>query len=386
MGVFALSSVLNYLDRQLLPALAPVLRRQFALGHRHYGLILAAFSVSYATAAPLAGLFIDRVGLTLGISAAVGLWSLAGAATAFARSVGGLVACRTLLGVAQAGGVPATGKAIALYLEPQERALGNALSQVGLTAGAVLAPPLAVWLASVRDWRFAFLATGLGGLLWIPLWNGVARRAPFHPENSGPPPTVVGMLAERRLWAMVTANVLSMTVYTLWSNWTTLYLVEVHGMRFEQTAWAAALPPLAANLGGLAGGSVSLFWMKQGAAAPTARLRACKLAAWILLGTALIPLAPNAALATAGICLSSLFSSAWSVNLYTLPLDIYGPARAAFATSLLTGAYGAMQAGVSPLYGALVDRYGFAPLCILVSFGPLAAWGLLRAAHLERLP
>lgn len=384
MGVFVFSSLLNYLDRQLLPALAPVLRRHFALGHSHYGLVLSAFSLSYAAAAPLSGLFIDRVGLTCGISTAVGLWSLAGIATAFVRGLGSLVVCRTVLGVAQAGGVPATGKAIALYLEPRERALGNALSQIGLTAGAMLAPPLGVWLASAGDWRAAFLVTGLAGFLWIPLWHRVSRAALVRPDGSASSARLTGMLAERRLWTLVAANVLSMTVYTLWSNWTTLYLVETHGMRFEQTAWAAALPPLAANLGGLAGGFVSLLWMKRGATAVTARLRVCRLAAWILLGTALIPLAPNALLATVAISLSSFFSSAWSVNLYTLPLDIYGQARAAFATSLLTGAYGAMQAGVSPVYGALADRYGFAPLCILVSFCPLAGWGLLRMARLER--
>lgn len=384
MGVFVLSSALNYLDRQLLAALAPILRRQFALSHGHYGWIVSAFSVSYAAAAPLAGLFIDRVGLTRGVSMAVGLWSLAGAATAWVRGLGGLLACRTLLGVAQAGGVPATGKAIALYLRPEERAMGNALSQIGLSAGAMLAPPVAVWLAGAYGWRAAFLSTGLAGLLWVPLWTWVARRTPARAESRESALTATGVLAEGRLWAMVAANVLSMTVYTLWSNWTTLYLVEAHGMRFEQTAWAAALPPLAANLGGVAGGLVSLSRMKRGASAVAARLWVCGLAAWVLLGTALIPLAPNATLAVAGISLSFFFCSAWSVNLYSLPLDLYGARRAAFATSLLTGAYGAMQAGVSPVYGALADRYGFSPLCMLVSFLPLAAWGLLRTARLER--
>jgi len=383
MGVFTISSLLNYFNRQILAALAPLLQREFGLAHRQYGLVLSAFSLSYAASAPAAGLWIDRVGLARGISAAVALWSLAGAATGWMRSFTGLLLCRAALGVAQAGGVPATGKAIALYLAPEERALGNALSQIGLSAGAMLAPPLAVWLATSYGWRATFLAGGAAGLLWLPWWWAAARRAPRRQGPSGAPVPLGALAAEGRLWALVLANLLSMTVYTLWSNWTTLFLVEAQGLRFEQTAWPAALPPLAANLGGLAGGWLSLELVRRGAAPVAARLRVCLLSACLLLGTALIPLAPGA-WAAAAIALSFLLSSAWSVNLYSLPLDLYGAGRAAFATSLLTGAYGLMQAVVSPLFGALADRYGFAPLCVLVSLCPLAAWWLLRAAHLER--
>jgi len=386
MGVFMLSSVLNYLDRQILAAVAPLLGREFSLSHRHYGWVLSAFSFSYAASAPLAGLWIDRVGLNRGISAAVALWSLAGAAAAWTRGLAELLLCRIVLGIAQAGGVPATGKAIALYLRPQERALGNALSQIGLSAGAMLAPPLAVWLAVQHSWRAPFLVAGAAGFLWIPLWLAVVRRVPVQQPPSPKQASPARLLAERRLWAIVAANLLSMTVYTLWSNWTTLYLVEAHGLRFEQTAWLAALPPVAANLGGVSGGFLSLVWMNRGATAVQARMRACLVSALALLGTALIPLAPNGVAATAGICLSFFFSAAWGVNLYSLPLDLYGSTHAAFATSLLTGAYGAMQAAVSPLYGTLADRYGFAPLCALVSFCPLIAWGLLRLARLEKAP
>jgi len=379
LGAFVLSSVSNYLDRQVLAALAPLLRAEFHLSNTDYGLILSAFSVTYAVSAPLAGLFIDRVGLNRGISLAVGLWSLAGIATAYARGLGGLVACRAGLGLAEAAGVPATGKAIVLYLRPEERALGNALSQTGLSVGAMIAPPLAVWLAVRYGWRSAFLVTGLAGLLWIPFWNWTARRGPANacqPRAAALP--FSEFARERPLWAFALANVLSMTVYTLWTNWTTLYLVQAHGLRLEETVLLAALPPVFANLGGLAGGALSFMWMKKGIAAVPSRMRACLLSAVILLATALVPLAPTALVATAGICLSFFFSSAWSVNLYSLPLDVYGAARAAFAVSLLTGAYGAMQAVFSPVIGALVDRFGFPPVCALVSVMPLAAWMLLR--------
>jgi len=84
-GVFVLSSSLNYLDRQLLSALAPTLRSEFRLNNQQYGMIVSAFSIVYAVIAPAAGWFIDRVGLNLGASIAVALWSVAGSATALTR-------------------------------------------------------------------------------------------------------------------------------------------------------------------------------------------------------------------------------------------------------------------------------------------------------------
>ncbi len=384
-GAFVFSSALNYLDRQVLAALAPLVQAEFSLSNAEYGLILSAFSVAYAISAPLAGLFIDRVGLNLGISFAVGLWSVAGVATGLVKGLGGLVACRAGLGLAEAGGVPATGKAIALYLRPEERALGNAVSQLGLSVGAMIAPPLAIWLAVHYGWRSAFLLTGAAGFLWIPFWNWIARKAPAKTDD-GPRAgwAVRQLLRDARLWSFTIANVLSMTIYTLWSNWTTLYLVQAHGLRLEKTAFLAAMPPLFANLGGLVGGWLSLRWIQRGAEAISARMRVCLLSALILLLTAAVPLAPTAALATAGICLSFFWTSAWSVNLYTMPLDLYGGSRAAFAVSLLVAAYGGMQAVFSPVIGLLIDRYGFTPVCALVSVLPLAAWGILHWAEVGK--
>jgi ACS family hexuronate transporter-like MFS transporter len=178
----------------------------------------------------------------------------------------------------------------------------------------------------------------------------------------------------------VAANVLAMTVYTLWSNWTTVFLVQAYSLSLAQSAWLAWMPPVAANLGGLFGGWLSMRWIRGGSAPAPARLRACFVTALLLLVTAAVPWLPGAALATGGICLSYFWVVAFSVNLYALPLDVYGSARAAFATAMLTSAYGAMQAVFSPLAGALIDRWGFQPVCAIVAVLPLGAYVVLRRA------
>ena len=125
-GVFALANALNFLDRQILAALAPQIMTEFGMTASGYGDVILAFSLTYAIAAPLAGLMIDKVGLRLGSAIAVAFWSVAAMATGLVSSLKGLIICRAALGIGEAGGIPATGKASAVYLVPRERALGSA--------------------------------------------------------------------------------------------------------------------------------------------------------------------------------------------------------------------------------------------------------------------
>ena len=75
-AVFALANALNYMDRQILAALAPQIKQEFHITNAGYGDVPSP-SPSATRFAPLAGLLIDRIGLTAGSSLAVGVWSLA---------------------------------------------------------------------------------------------------------------------------------------------------------------------------------------------------------------------------------------------------------------------------------------------------------------------
>ena len=383
--MFVLSSALNYLDRQILAALAPLLRAEFHLTNADYGRILAVFSVTYAVCSPLSGLLIDRFGLNRSISFGVGVWSLASVATGLSRNLAGLIGCRAVLGIGESSGVPAVGKALYKYLPAKERALGHALSQIGLSVGSIAAPPLATFLALRYGWRSAFVFTGALGLAWIPLWLWVSKKAPEAEAGSiSRQPVELGKLVrDRRLWAFVAANIVSMPVYTLWTNWTTLYLKDAHGLSLIEANTLAPAPHFFAYAGGLAGGWLSMRWIGRGMEPLDARRRVCLLSAATLLATAAVPLMPGPVWATVLISLSFFSITSWSVNLYTMPLDAFGGARAAFSISLLTGAYGAMQAVVSPVIGGMIDRYGYAPVFAIVAVTPLAAYGIL---HLTREP
>ncbi|MBM3810778.1 MAG: MFS transporter [Acidimicrobiia bacterium] len=380
MVVFTLAASLSFLDRQVLAALAPTIKTEFAISNKEYGYLLAAFSFTYALAAPLAGWFIDRVGLNLGISLSVGFWSLVGIATGFVGGFRSLLFCRGALGLTESGGIPASGKAVAIYLRPQERALGSAFGQIGISIGMVGAPVLASALAIRYGWRSAFVVAGLLGFVWIPVWLWVSARIPAQAaEPPKPGEGIRQMATDRRLWGLIFSNMLVMTIYSLWMNWTTVFLVETQGLTQEQAnlrlAW---IPPLFAALGGLTGGAISLRFASASSNLPAARMKVALIAAIALLATAAAPQLDNELFATAAICWSFFWAVAFSVNLYALPIDYFGPARAASGIAALTFAYGAMQTVFSAVVGELIVKHGFAPVCTVISVFPLAAWAVLR--------
>lgn len=377
-AVFALANALNFMDRQILAALAPQLMSEFHISAAGYGDVILAFSLTYALAAPLAGLLIDRLGLPFGASIAVGIWSFAGMATGWTSSLFGLKITRGLLGLGESGGVPATGKASALYLPPKERAMGAAVFQVGLTLGAIAAPLLAETIARLYGWRMAFMLLGAFGFLWIPLWLLISKRVPKQPEPARQAPARA-ILQDRRYWALLAANVLLMSVYSLWVNWTTVFLVRAHHLPQHQANFQLAwIPPLFATAGGLFGGWLTMRWAGDKQDVTPARLRVILFGSLLLLLGALVPFMPTPGLATAFICLSFFACVASSVNIYALPLDLFGSGHAAFAVAGLTSVYGLLQGVFSSGVGRVVDHYGFTPVCIGVALLPITSWLVLH--------
>jgi ACS family hexuronate transporter-like MFS transporter len=386
-AVLLFSGTLNYLDRQLLAAVSETLKTEFHLNNQQYGEIVSVFSIAYALIAPLAGLFIDRVGLNAGLSLAVGIWSLAGAATGFAHSFRSLLVVRTVLATAEAAGQPAIGKANGVYLEASEFALGTAVNQVGLSIGGIAAPLVIGFMEPRYGWRSGFVLCGVLGLLWIPFWWWTARKIPGRAVATHTRTERLGdLLKDRRVWGFVVAPLFIMGLYTLWTNWTTQYFVhEWHLQQDVANRTYAWIPPVFAGLGGFGGGWAAFFLIRRGMQPIAARLRVCWIAAALLTLTAAIPLAPSPRVSAAAVSLSFLVLVFISGNLYALPIDLFGPERAAFGVSVLTFSYGIMQALLSPQIGKIVDHVGFPTVCYALAGTPLIGVAILKFTARERI-
>ncbi len=386
--IFVFSAVLNYLDRQVLATMVDIWRSHPEKGaapfsYADYGSLLLVFALAYALSAPFMGWFIDRVGLNRGICLSVAVWAVASFGTGLSRGFTQLLICRALLGIAEASGVSAVGKATAMYLKPEERAVGAGMGQLGLSLGAGLAPSFAVFFAynPAFGWRWSFFAAGMLSLIWIPAWLITSRlvRPLTQPKSEHGLGSWV-LARDPRLWAMVLANGTGMTIYYLWINWSPTYLVRVHHLTPAAASHYTPYIPIAGYFGAMLGGSLSWRFIRGGLQPVEARKRVCLIASCILLGTMAIPLLPTPLLATIGMSLSYFWIAAWSANMYTIPVDLYGADRAAFGVSALIFAYGLMQAIVSPQMGWVIEKYGFQPICFTFALMPLLAWLLLKTA------
>ena len=389
-SVFIFASVLNYLDRQILATMVDIWRTrpEFPFTYGDYGLLLAVFSIAYAVSALFVGWFIDRVGLNRGAAWAVALWAVASFGTGASHSVRELLVWRALLGVSEASAIAAVTKAVAMYLLPPERAVGQAMSQLGLSLGAGIAPAFAVYFSDHYSWHWAFYAAGILSLAWIPMWLATSRAIPAVAfPLTGKQAHSFALLRDPKLWALIVANMLGMTVYSLWANWAPTFLIRVHHLTPEQASHYTWIVPISGYFGGLLGGVVSWRLVRSGRTPIAARKLACFLSALFLLGTMAVPFAPNPAIATLGMSLSYFWACAWSVNHYTLPIDLYGAGRAAFSASALVFAYGVMQSVVSRPLAAIIERYGFGWICFTFALLPLAGYLLVhRAVRDESAP
>ncbi|WP_250846738.1 MFS transporter [Aquisphaera insulae] len=179
------STVLCYMDRQAMALVGPLIRAEYGLSNESYGWVLAAFSLTYALFQVPAGQVADRRDVRTVYASAVGWWSAAGLAAAFAPGLGILLGCRALLGVGESFNWPCALRVTSRILPPADRGLGSGIFNSGAAVGAVLTPLIVTPLADRYGWRTAFLAVGSIGFLWIGPWLWYSRKLALVSASEG---------------------------------------------------------------------------------------------------------------------------------------------------------------------------------------------------------
>jgi ACS family hexuronate transporter-like MFS transporter len=165
-----LATFLNYLDRQVLSLVSPLLRREFGLTGTSYSRIVTAFLLGYALTQLVGGRVIDKIGPRHALLAAMLWWSVAGMSVAASNSVWELGVAMLLMGVGEAACWPTAVKAIQECFQPRERAIAVGYFNSGSSVGAIVAPVIVTRLALRYSWRVAFITCGLIGLFWLIPW------------------------------------------------------------------------------------------------------------------------------------------------------------------------------------------------------------------------
>ena len=199
----ALCSWLSFVDRQVLNILSPTIIKDTGLTAADFTNATSFFFLTYTLGNPVWGSVLDKIGLRVGMLMAVGVWTAASMSHAAMASFAGFALARAVLGIGEGGTFPGGLRTAVETLPANMRARGIALSFSGGTIGAVMMPLLLGPLAIKYGWKYAFMATGVLGLLWMVIWAVIARPPFLQSSTHRPPKMTFPNLRERRVWALM---------------------------------------------------------------------------------------------------------------------------------------------------------------------------------------
>jgi ACS family hexuronate transporter-like MFS transporter len=182
-GICALlffATTINYMDRQIIGVLKPVMQKELGWNEIDYSNIVFAFQIAYAIGGLLAGRMMDVLGVRIGYAIAVLGWSIAAMAHGMARSVSGFCLARMGLGLTEGGNFPAAIKTVSEWFPKQQRALATGIFNSGSNMGALITPLVVPVITAKWGWAAAFYWTGSVGLLWVVAWM-ILYREPSRP-------------------------------------------------------------------------------------------------------------------------------------------------------------------------------------------------------------
>lgn len=350
-GLIALATVINYIDRSAINILWPYIYKDFGVAEADHKTALAFittfFMVAYAIGQTLTGKMMDAIGTRLGFVVSIAVWSLSIALHAFARTLTQFGIFRMLLGVSEAGAWPGATKSNAEWFPQKERAIAQGIFGAGASIGSVIVAPLIAATYISFGWQSTFLGIGLLGFLWIIPWLWINKGTPsdhpwitpgervhiLHGDGAVTQNTAAyswrTLLGYRTTWGLILSRFFIDPVWWMFITWLPTFLKEQYHFDLKQVGAFAWVPYLFAAIGGLAGGYYSSYLIRRGNAPGTARKKAIAIGAVLML-LALVSivfvlqdLSNNAAL-TIGLISITLFGFQFLINnLQTLPADYF---------------------------------------------------------------
>lgn len=375
------ATTVNYLDRQVLSLLQPMLEEEFHWTDNDYGTITAIFSLFYAISMLFAGRFIDWMGTRKGYAWSIAVWSAGAAlhalcgvltekwvglpdadalravaagtdlaATISMVSVTFFIIARCVLALGEAGNFPAAIKATAEYFPKKDRAFATGIFNSGANVGAIVAPLTVPLMAELWGWEMAFIIVGLIGFIWMGIWLFIykpiadnpkvndAERAyiqqddaeltpdEIEPENESKL-SFIECLGFKQTWAFAFGKFMTDGVWWFFLFWTPAYISDI--LNLPTTSGTAQMLIVALyllTLLSIYGGKLPTIIMEKTGLNPyAARMRAMFIfALFPLLTIAAQPLGsvsvwwPVILIGIAGAAHQS-----WSANIYSVVGDMF---------------------------------------------------------------
>ena len=429
------ATTVNYLDRQVLSLLKPLLEEKFRWSNSDYANIAAIFQFVYAISMLFAGNIIDKLGTKKGYIVAIVIWSLGAMLHAAAIpvgnsivvfagwigiagvpvAIGGFMFSRAVLGFGESGNLPAAIKANAEYFPKKERSFATGIFNSGANVGAILAPLTVPWIAANWGWEAAFLLIGGVGFVWLAFWlifyeHPQKQKRLSAPElayiNSGDElvETAVSkqkvnwikLLGYRQTWAFTAGKFLTDGIWWFFLFWLPAYLKDQYHISSTGMMIPLAVLYSMTMFGSIGGGWFPMYFIKKGYPVFNARRRA-------MLVIAIIPLVVLLAQPLGHISfwipilligIGASAHQAWSANIFTTVSDLF-PKKAIGSVVGIGGMAGGIGGVlITKLGGALFDHYkaaghietGYTIMFAICAVAYLLAWFIMKLLVPESMP
>lgn len=368
------ATTINYIDRQILSLLKPILDEQLHWTNAEFGMVNSAFQGAYGLSLLGFGWFIDRFGTKIGYTVSIVAWSVAAMAHALVGSVGGFIWARVALGLGEGGNFPAAIKTVALWFPKKERALATSIFNAGTNVGAIVAPAIVPWMAFTWGWQSAFIAAGLAGFVWLFFWipwfqlpekmKGLTSQelslirsdeAAGVSESSAKIPWGQ-LLRYRQTWAFIIPKLITDPVWWFFLIWLPDFFKQTRGLDIKKS-WVLLVTIYSiVTVLSIAGGWVAGHLAKMGWSMNRARK-----GGMLLFALCVVPILAVTGASDWGavllIGLAGAAHQAFSANLFTTVSDSF-PNQAVASVIGIGGMAGAIGGMLFPIVtGILLDSY-----------------------------
>ena len=422
------ATTVNYLDRQVLSLLKPLLEEKFGWTNSDYADIAAVFQFTYAISMLFAGRIIDKLGTKKGFTWAIIIWSIAAMMHAFAIPIGqgvatilgwigivtvpisilGFMVSRALLGFGESGNFPAAIKATAEYFPKKERSFATGIFNSGTNVGAILAPLTVPWIATNWGWEAAFVIAGALGFIWLIFWfayyekpeeqKRLSKSELEYINSDGEEKLQAGksekiswikLLRYRQTWAFTVGKFMTDGVWWFFLFWLPAYLNDQYGISGTGVMIPLAVLYSMTMFGSIGGGWFPMYFIRKGLLPYDARMKA-------MLLIAIFPLVVLAAQPLGHISfwipviligIGASAHQAWSANIFTTVSDMF-PKKAIGSVIGIGGMAGGLGGVlITKLGGALFDHYkalghietGYTIMFTICALAYLIAWVIMKS-------
>ena len=339
------ATTINYLDRQILSILKPILDQELGWTDAQYGMIMSIFQASYAVGLTMFGWIIDKYGARMGFAISIIWWSVGALSHAFAVGAKSMGLSRVILGLGEGGNFPASIKTVTNWFSSGERVFATTLFKSGANVGALVAPATIPFIAAAWGWQSAFIAAGVLGFIWVIFWLRMPKNprvklaeesaalAQAEKEEVRASIPWRKLLAYRQSWSLILVRFLTDPIWWFFLFWLPDFFSKHFGYNIKESALPLIVIYALVTVLSILGGTLTKFLANRGWSLNKVRKISMLVFACCVVPVVFVQYFDMWTI-VAVLGLAGGAHQAWSASVYTLGSDMFPKSDVASITGL----------------------------------------------------